>query len=773
MATLAGKITDVTSSPPDSISSITVKAPSVRIGGGTDVIVSSPATVDFNRDTGDITISGLTGGLSWLHIEGDGWADSIPLAVAEGMIALVEAIANAAGAPGIADYISLLAGLESRVGDIAQDAVDTAAQDIMWPKGAVSDADSLRAPGAYRATTATVGLPDGAKNKAGIFEVLPAGASLVTQRFTATGVTQETWERTARDSTSWYSWNRVIPVVQEVIGHVDNVGPGEYFTGFSTEGLPADATTIHGSFEVLQSRTQRTQRFTTWGLNPEVWLRSRQTDTNWYPWKLQPKAEVVDSLANRLDAVESFGGSSSPSQGMKIVPLALTVGDGDSAGSPGSATYRIIGHWGATVTRWRLCMTTRNPRYDMNANNATVNRITVAQHAGNGATTGVNTRVVTSDITVPGDGSVWRSGWHNRELTANVEYAFGVQYTGGNAPQLSGHSFLLPTGTNPDSQSVTGSRRTHAPFDVWIEAETYASTQVVAGIGDSTTVGAGATRELVDSWLGLYARKIGALPVHYAASGDSAYNWGRKLDGYQMTRWSHLSQPDAVVFALGNNDMNTTTDGLTMAERVEGLIPYIRKYIGSNLYAATVKPRASLTSDEIASRNAYTAWLTTTGKQYFRDVFDFHTPVASGDLLDSQYDSGDGTHLNDLGYQQLSGAVGTVTDLRMTKLVEAAGVISHTVSLVSGIGGTITLRKNGRVVTVEIDKVSGASGSINAGTLPSGFRPLGTLYIYAFESTNVDLDGARVGVTGGGNVTLVGADSSLSYYGTGVYMARE
>lgn len=146
MATLTGKIADVTSRTPENISSITVKAPSARIGGGTDVIVSSPATVDFNRSTGDITISGLTGGLSWLYIEGDGWSDSIALSVAEGMITLVEAVANAAGAPGLADYVRLLDELENRVGDIAQDAVDNAAAEIKYRRASLtssSDVDSL------------------------------------------------------------------------------------------------------------------------------------------------------------------------------------------------------------------------------------------------------------------------------------------------------------------------------------------------------------------------------------------------------------------------------------------------------------------------------------------------------------------------------------------------------------------------------------------------------------------------------------------------------
>ena len=124
MATLTGKITDVTGRAPDSISSITVKAPSVRVGGGTDLIVSSPATVDFDRGTGDVTISGLTGGLSWLYIEGDGWSDSIAISAAEGMITLVEAIANASGVPGMTDYVSMIRSSGEHAQALARAAVE-------------------------------------------------------------------------------------------------------------------------------------------------------------------------------------------------------------------------------------------------------------------------------------------------------------------------------------------------------------------------------------------------------------------------------------------------------------------------------------------------------------------------------------------------------------------------------------------------------------------------------------------------------------------------
>ena len=124
MTTLTGKITDVTGRAPDSISSITVKAPSARIGSGTDVIVTSPAAVTFDKTTGDITISGLHVGLSWLYIEGDGWSDSIPLAVAEGFQLILEAVANASGVPGIADYVLMIRNSEEHARLLARAAVD-------------------------------------------------------------------------------------------------------------------------------------------------------------------------------------------------------------------------------------------------------------------------------------------------------------------------------------------------------------------------------------------------------------------------------------------------------------------------------------------------------------------------------------------------------------------------------------------------------------------------------------------------------------------------
>lgn len=152
MANLTGNVKDVTNQAPSTVSSITVKAPGVRLGTGNSLIVSSPAEVAFNHATGALSLTGLTGGLSWLVIEGNGWSDTVALSVAEGMTTVVEAVANALGAPGLVDYVQLLNALETAISDVAQDAVEDAAADINWVKRGVAageDLDTFTTPGVY------------------------------------------------------------------------------------------------------------------------------------------------------------------------------------------------------------------------------------------------------------------------------------------------------------------------------------------------------------------------------------------------------------------------------------------------------------------------------------------------------------------------------------------------------------------------------------------------------------------------------------------------
>ena len=255
MATLTGKITDVTGRAPDSISSITVKAPSVRVGGGTDLIVSSPATVDFDRSTGDVTISGLTGGLSWLYLEGEGWSDSIALSVAEGMISLVEAIANASSAPGIIDYLRLLAEFKIRFDDIAQDAVDDAATQYVGAKNLETQhLDDVRTPGRYTQplttnVTAASGYPvSGVRVNLFVFPMHETVSSQVMQQL----IVRDTGDTYIRDYVGgWNEWKKSNSGVLNLgTTHLDDaLTPGYYTQPLSgnvtkDKGYPVEGTRV-------------------------------------------------------------------------------------------------------------------------------------------------------------------------------------------------------------------------------------------------------------------------------------------------------------------------------------------------------------------------------------------------------------------------------------------------------------------------------------------------------------------------------------------------
>lgn len=773
MATLTGKITDVTGRAPDSISSITVKAPSVRIGGP-GVIVSSPATVNFNRSTGSVTISGLAGGLAWLHLEGDGWADSIPLAVAEGMISLVEAIANAAGAPGMTDYVRLLAKLELAVDEVAQDAMDAAAQNIVWAKPAVSDADATRTPGAYRATSATTGTPSEANHTSGVLEILPSGAGSVYQRFTTWGPNPEVWVRASRNDTEWHSWQHVADKVAEIAEDLldgrwgkNNIAEGENVNDIISPGIYSSPSSTNTQtlvnipagisapilLEVKTTNLNRAEQTLTVLTNPGISSASytRQSNagaTAWGDWQqfdrdiveewvaganwnkgnlIAAQVGTVDNApdgfstigsVNQARALESpfeaatvlgtfrfsgvayqigiarvdlkmrlvgrfysasgwrewqdFTGFDSsggtpvsqqsaprPGSGFKTVPVAVTMGNSGTTHLATTGSYRFPLLNNAPITRWRLCATTRRPRQgDLSGADITLNKVAYGEHATNGAFVDTPT-VVAENINIPADGSVIKLPWVSGEFGAGVERLISISYTSNNdIGPLSLHGYCFDMGTSDAAeQAATGTAKGSGPLDMWIEAETYATTPVIAAIGDSTTASSGATRTTYDGWLNVYCREKSALPVHYAAAGDTALNWMLNPEGYKATRWLDLDAPDAIIYNLGNNDVGGGSGLEVIQQHVAGMMPILEK-IAPNIYAATLKPRTGQDPAQVQVRQSYNQWLLQE-RDFFRDVFDFYaaTVDVDGESIRPEFNSGDDTHLNTAGYVALAGSI--------------------------------------------------------------------------------------------------------------------
>ena len=136
---LSGTLADITTRPIKEVTTVTIKAPYYRVG--TQITTSQPEKVDVDA-SGSFSVS-VTEGVGYLYIEGPGWSDSIKFLAAAGMKTIVEAIANAAGVPGMVDFLRLISATDGEIAKRAAEAVKAAATDIRFQKGFLKDGDNL------------------------------------------------------------------------------------------------------------------------------------------------------------------------------------------------------------------------------------------------------------------------------------------------------------------------------------------------------------------------------------------------------------------------------------------------------------------------------------------------------------------------------------------------------------------------------------------------------------------------------------------------------
>lgn len=345
------------------------------------------------------------------------------------------------------------------------------------------------------------------------------------------------------------------------------------------------------------------------------------------------------------------GGSASgatSASGLKLVPLALTLGAPDATGKT-SATYRHPIQFNAPLVRWRLHVRNANPKSGVaHADAVSFSGLWLGTHAGDGAYASAPKQIVPA-FTTAADGSEWVSPWLTDNIGDNQKLLLEYGYTVANAPfALAGGCYEVPANKAGDmAQSVT--RSVTAPFDMWIEAETYAATPVVAVLGDSLSSGIGATLPVFDSMISQYMRAFGGLPVHYAASGDHMYSWGNDAT-YKITRWDSLARPDALIWALGSNDVFLGADLATLQSRFGQVLARMKSKVGA-IYLASITPRTSVADGAAEqTRRSYNAWLKTQVPSVGRQLFDFVSPVSADDeTLLPEFDS-DGIHLKTAGY---------------------------------------------------------------------------------------------------------------------------
>lgn len=383
---------------------------------------------------------------------------------------------------------------------------------------------------------------------------------------------------------------------------------------------------------------------------PELWARVR-TGNGWAAWTRFPNMAQVQAI---VDASGTSGGSRSAA-GFRTVPLAVTLGRGATS-APTSGGYRIPLEWNAPITRWRLHMSTRNPRYGTSLGPADITGVWIGPHDGAGAFTSAPTQI-TSARTLDGDGVEFVTGWRNEPIGGGAPMLLAYGYTAASAPSLlTGGGWQVTDPATADDLDPTRTPASGAAFDLWIEAETYARTPVVAVVGDSLSAGLAATWPVHDSPLSAWARANSALPVHYAHSGDTM-NASTDPASYKWTRWSDLDRPDTVLFALGANDAFDGADLTTLQTRHATLHDVVAQVASPVMYDTQLLPRTGTPDgSEEDTRREYNTWLASK-RDLARDYFPWVSAVSADDeTLDAEYDV-DGTHLNTAGYAALAAAI--------------------------------------------------------------------------------------------------------------------
>lgn len=644
--TLSGKLADITTAPVEDITRVTVKAPFYRPGPAGQLTTTTPVPVELSA-TGEFTIT-VTEGIGWLYIEGDSWSDSVRFVASAGMTKFWEAVLNAMPLPTqMLEYL----GIKERFEDMLADAVDAVPTTVRWDKGRVNQATIGTLENAPVGFTEVWSASDaqGLNLPAlsnGVLETFKYG-NVITQRFTVftngefqTWVTSyntgsaPVWEKYADPAKLQWLKAKALPY-----GSADDLPDGIHTVWSALEcqtlGIPAAGQGIVHTvrFGNIVQQVAEINEAGTW-----VVLRRRSQAGVWEPWVSQQRST-------------GGGGTSAPTAGLKTVPIALTLGGPEGSGYqvPASGSYRIHMLNNAPMLRWRLCASNRNPRMGKSTGTKiTLTRVTVGEHAGGGKFKAAPKTVYTN-LVIPANGDVVYGAWQKDGLADGVEHLFGYDYTADKTVNgLAGGSWST-TGTASDV-APTLKAEWATPIDLWVEVETYSTTPVIAAFGDSLTCGVGATRAVFDSWLNQYCRGVKALPVHYAASGDLAQHWASDFSAYKWTRWDHTSSPDAVMWALGSNDIGGARTLDELKKDVSACIEHIKSKWAAGVYATTIAPRntwADVSDDPM--RKNYNTWVRT--QPWAQDVFDFSAAVldtVTGGIK-PEFNS-DGVHLTTGGY---------------------------------------------------------------------------------------------------------------------------
>lgn len=290
----------------------------------------------------------------------------------------------------------------------------------------------------------------------------------------------------------------------------------------------------------------------------------------------------------------------------------------------------------APTTRWRLCCQNYNIGNVTAQNALTGKGAKIGLHARSAAgdrtgnfVSGSAVDLITSDFTVPGDGSYYSSPWFtatNQQLTA--EHVLAIGYTQASSAAVInsvGECWQWATFGDALNPAITSGATLRAvtPLGWYIEYETLTSRNNYLFLGDSIMEGitgvvgtSSATLRGIPmdrTWPRRWADQMGCLASVSAMAGvpSSAFN-NALVDPYLWDRYN-LASTDykALIVHQGTNDINGGDSLATLKTNYVNMIEKAFTKMGKRvpLVLVTLLPRAGFDATKNGIRRNFNAWL--------------------------------------------------------------------------------------------------------------------------------------------------------------------
>ena len=236
-------------------------------------------------------------------------------------------------------------------------------------------------------------------------------------------------------------------------------------------------------------------------------------------------------------------------------------------------------------------------------------------------------------------------GWSCTASQTNVRTS-GTCYwnqggsTGGGNTLLSSASFIL-----------------NGIYDIWVEYEFVGSNPVTLYIGDSLTQGFASARPVFDAYPTMHANANGALAVVAGFNGTVTAEWLTPSD-WKYAKWAGLTI-DNVVLMMGTNDNNSSVAVATIQANLLTIIANLRAMGVKRIFVGTLPPRNYSAGALETGRSTLNTWLRALPANVL-GCFDFDRATRNPTTplnIDTDFNSGDNTHMNSAGYGAMAKAV--------------------------------------------------------------------------------------------------------------------